>query len=355
MQSLLEQAYRVVGIESLLQDRSWVIKHVVSCGRDEQPLSASPQVLSGFQIILIMRTRVTLSRVRSLAAAGFLALLVSPVFATEAPSVVVRLGDVEVTTLDLDADLQRMSPEQRRQAVALPDDVKRLAGTILYWRKIAQEARAAGVDADPLVAAQLLINQERLLGEIYLLKADLENVPPAYFEELARTEYNAHPERFTEPAQVSASHILVSTNNRKAEEVEPRLAEVMAALAAGKPFAEVATEFSDDPVSAQRGGDLGSFGRGRMVKPFEDAAFRLSSPGDVSAPVRTQFGWHIIRLNERSASQVRPFDEIRAQLIAELRAKWVADKRHERAMAMQNADNLKFDDAVIEAFSSRQR
>lgn len=299
-------------------------------------------MLNGFKLVLA----------RGLVPACVSLFLSSSALAADAPAVLVRLGDIEVTTLDLEADLQRLNPAQREQALAQPDAVKRMAGTILYWRKIAREAEAASVADDPLVAAQLRISNERLLGELYLLKADLESVPTAQIEGLARAEYNAHPERFAAQEQVRASHILVSVNNRKPEDVQARLAEVKAELDAGKPFAEVAARLSDDPVSAQRGGDLGSFGRGRMVAPFEEAAFRLSSPGDISPPVRTQFGWHIIRLEERSSGGVRSFEEIRPQLLAEIRAKLIADKRQERAMAMQNDASLQFDEAAISAFSA---
>lgn len=277
-----------------------------------------------------------------------------PIYAADPPSVLMRLGDVEITTLDIEADLQRMTPVQREQVLERPDGVKRMAGTLLYWRKIALEAEAAAMAADPLVAAQLRINRERLLGELYLLRADLDGVTADSLERLARAEYAANPERFTGPAQVRARHILVSTANRSEAEVQERLGEVSAALAAGKGFEDVATQYSDDTGSAQRGGDLGYFGRGRMVAPFEDAAFRLSEPGDISPPVRTQFGWHLIKLEERTREGLRPFEEIQAQLTAELRAKLVTDKRQQRASAMQNDPGLQVDEAAIEAFAARR-
>jgi peptidyl-prolyl cis-trans isomerase C len=89
--------------------------------------------------------------------------------------------------------------------------------------------------------------------------------------------------------QVKASHILCSTR----EEAEAVISE----LKGGKSFEELALKYSSCP-SGRQGGDLGFFGRGQMVKEFEDAAFALE-PGKVSAPVRTQFGYHVIRVTER--------------------------------------------------------
>lgn len=87
--------------------------------------------------------------------------------------------------------------------------------------------------------------------------------------------------------EVKASHILVKT--------EQEALSLLEEIKAGKSFAEAAQEVSMCP-SGQNGGDLGYFGRGMMVKPFEDAAFALSELGEISQPVQTQFGWHLIQL-----------------------------------------------------------
>ena len=88
-----------------------------------------------------------------------------------------------------------------------------------------------------------------------------------------------------------ARHILVAT--------EEDAKAIKAELATGKPFEVLAMEKSLDPGGAQNGGDLGFFRKGMMVKPFEDAAFALTEPGQLSEPIQTQFGWHIIKLEEK--------------------------------------------------------
>lgn len=91
--------------------------------------------------------------------------------------------------------------------------------------------------------------------------------------------------------EVRASHILVKTE----DEAKSLLEEIRA----GKSFAQAAEEVSLCP-SGQNGGDLGFFGRGMMVKPFEDAAFSMENIGEVSEPVQTQFGWHLIQLTGKN-------------------------------------------------------
>ena len=116
---------------------------------------------------------------------------------------------------------------------------------------------------------------------------------------------------FKQPERIRARHILVSGDEE--------LAKVQDELKAGKSFDVVAKEFSRDPGSAANGGDLGEFPRGMMVPEFEKAAFDLKNPGDVSAPVKTQFGWHIIKLEERIPESPIPFEQVKAKLVQELK------------------------------------
>ncbi len=91
--------------------------------------------------------------------------------------------------------------------------------------------------------------------------------------------------------EIRASHILVKT--------EEEAKNIYEEIKNGKSFAQIAQEVSLCPSSKQ-GGDLGFFGKGLMVKPFEDAAFELKNIGDVSQPIKTQFGWHLIQLTDRN-------------------------------------------------------
>jgi len=94
---------------------------------------------------------------------------------------------------------------------------------------------------------------------------------------------------------------------------------ILASINNGEDFAKLAEKHSQDTGSAKKGGDLGEFGRGSMVKPFEDAAFSATI-GKVTEPVRSQFGWHIIKVENRIAEKTRPFEEVKAELTAEIKA-----------------------------------
>ena len=133
--------------------------------------------------------------------------------------------------------------------------------------------------------------------------------------------YKENQKEFMTSESVKASHILKqfpedATDEQKAETktaAEELLKTVNAELAAGTDFAELAKEHSDD-TSAAQGGDLGYFERGRMVKPFEEAAFDTLSPGEVSGLVETIYGYHIIKVEEKKAPEIRPFADAQYEI-----------------------------------------
>jgi len=140
-------------------------------------------------------------------------------------------------------------------------------------------------------------------------------------EEEARTLYSQRASVYDVPEQVQARHVLLKltpdADEAATAETEARAHEVLKRLQDGEDFATVASEASDDPGSKNSGGDLGLFGRGQMVKPFEDVAFALE-PGELSDIVRSDFGFHIIRVEKHNAAKQTPFEEVREELASEL-------------------------------------
>lgn len=135
-------------------------------------------------------------------------------------------------------------------------------------------------------------------------------------EEDARKFYDQNPDKFTRSESVRASHILVGTDANASEDDKKKAREkaekLHKELLGGADFAKLAKENSTCP-SSQQGGDLGSFGKGQMVPPFEDAAFSMK-PGDMSGVVETQFGYHIIKLAEKKAAETVTFKEAQPRI-----------------------------------------
>ncbi|MEW6164957.1 MAG: SurA N-terminal domain-containing protein [Pseudomonadota bacterium] len=159
-------------------------------------------------------------------------------------------------------------------------------------------------------------------------------------EEEIKAWYQANEARYKQPEERQASHILIRAD-KGAPEAELKAAqakaeEVLARLkAVPGDFAKLAKEFSQDPGSADKGGDLGYFGRGMMVKPFEDATFALKA-GELSGVVRSDFGFHIIKLTGIRAEQARPLAAVRAEIAAELKRQAAARLYAESAESFAN-------------------
>ena len=140
-------------------------------------------------------------------------------------------------------------------------------------------------------------------------------------EDNIRQYYEDHIDRYAVEEQRTASHILLALEEGKTLEDSPKvkqtLQEIQDRLEAGESFEKLAEEFSEDPGSAQQGGSLGQVARGVMVAPFEEALYALTETGQISEPVRTSFGIHLIRLDDLKPRQVKSFEEVKGQLQSE--------------------------------------
>jgi peptidyl-prolyl cis-trans isomerase D len=156
----------------------------------------------------------------------------------------------------------------------------------------------------------------------------------------ARKFYEANAARYTAPEERRASHILVKADAGASADERAKAkakAEQLLAEARKNPaaFAELAKKNSDDPGSAAQGGDLDFFARGAMVKPFEDATWALK-PGEISNVVQSDFGYHVILLTSVRGGQRKPFEEVRAEIVAEVRKNQLARKWPEAAEQFTN-------------------
>ena len=135
-----------------------------------------------------------------------------------------------------------------------------------------------------------------------------DSITPA--EEEIDQYYNANLSQYSTPGQIRASHILLRTEEQDEAEVEALAAELVTQARGGADFAELARRHSEDEVTAPEGGSVGLFGRGSMVREFEDAAFALE-PGAISDPVKSAIGYHIIKVTEKQEETTQPIDTVR--------------------------------------------
>lgn len=217
--------------------------------------------------------------------------------------VLAQIGDTRITVKQLQEEIDALPPERRVAALKEPRGFLEI---LVREELLHQVAVREGVDKDPEVLKRLQDLKRSLLVEEMLRRKVLKAV--SVTDQELQAHYDKHAERFVEE-RVTASHILVKTR----EEAEAILKELKGGE---KDFATLAKERSLDRESAEKGGLLGTIGRDQTISEFEKAAFDLK-PGEVSQPVQTRFGYHLIRVTDHSKT-TRPFAEVKDQLRGEL-------------------------------------
>lgn len=217
---------------------------------------------------------------------------------------------------------------QVAKATPVKDQDKKVADAIasLKTRFPSEEEFRKGLQAQGVSEADL----KRLISRNVVIENHIEQVivPKHPVSDAEVKEfYDKNPETFTQPEQARASHILIMVDAKASETERKKAREKIDALLkqvkSGADFAKVAQENSGCPSSKQ-GGDLGYFGKGQMVKPFEEAAWSLK-PGEISGVVETQFGYHIIKLVEKRPASKIPFDDVKARIADSLKRKKVGE------------------------------
>lgn len=216
------------------------------------------------------------------------------------PAAIVARIDGEPIT---EADLLVAAEDPALQLPGTDEAQKReiLIGYVIDLKLGARAARAAKLADTPEFARKIAYLRDKLLVDEYLDGETRKAASP----EAARKLYDETSKAMKPDEEVRARHILV--------ESEEEATAVLARLKAGEDFVKLAGEASKDPGSKTDGGDLGFFTKDRMVAPFAEAAFKMAA-NEVSEPVKTQFGWHVIQVQERRTKAVPTFEEMKEQI-----------------------------------------
>jgi peptidyl-prolyl cis-trans isomerase C len=260
------------------------------------------------------------------------------------PDVLARVNGQAVTKVDFDRLIKNMEagrgaiPAERRDEVLRGALDQLITYSVLKQEAATRKFAVADADVDAQVASmqkqfptqaefdkalgarnttveQLKADARIDMAINKMMEAEVADAVPASDVD-AKDFYDKNPDKFAQPESVRASHILIMTKD--ADEAGKKAARskidgVLKRARAGEDFAALAKENSQDG-SASQGGDLGFFGRGRMVPEFDQVAFALK-PGEISEVVTTQFGYHIIKLTEKKAGSTVPFDQVKPQVV----------------------------------------
>ncbi|ADE16698.1 PpiC-type peptidyl-prolyl cis-trans isomerase [Nitrosococcus halophilus Nc 4] len=275
--------------------------------------------------------------------------------AAETPEAVSVSPQLRLTAEDY---RRHLSGVEAKQWQGLTGDRERLRDLALDFHSnwvLAAEAEDLGLAEDPKVAAQLRAVRRQVLARALMKKVAGEAAVPSDrdLKALARERYSLHKDKLRTAEKRRVAHILLAEPaDCPCDERPPareRAAALRRELLAGGDFGAAARERSRDKGTAPDGGELPGWIKrdGRLVKPFEDAAFALTKPGDISKPVETPFGVHLIKLLEVKPSRQLSFEEVKGKLMRQVRAE-VRASAMEQKRSQSYPDPRKINYEVLE-------
>lgn len=269
----------------------------------------------------------------SLLLSGF---LVSPLSAQEtipekalglSDEVFATQGGAVLTQAELDYAISRIPADLRLRYLRKGERVDQMIAEILRTKLIALEAEKAQYDEEVLIRGRLQLAMENELADAWLQHM-LDSIPEADYESLAYEYYLASPEKFMLPETVDVSHILISGEKRQSDEALQLALDLRQQIIEDPSrFDALVMEFSDDPSKSSNAGRFPNTRKGQMVKAFEEAAFAMETPGEISEPVATAYGYHLIRLNAKNPATIAPFESVKAQAMLAIQKKHKDDYR----------------------------
>ena len=212
--------------------------------------------------------------------------------------ILATVGGMAITEADVNDFIAGLG--QRGAGYNSPEGRKMVLGQLIDTKLILLDAKRNLLEGEAGFREQLAKLKDNLLVN-YSIEKTIASVSAVSDKEVEEF-YNANPEQFNAGESVNASHILVDS--------EEKALEILAEIKGGKSFEDCAKEYSSCP-SGQNGGNLGDFGRGQMVPEFDSAVFAMEVGAITEAPVKTQFGYHLIKLNSKSEGGATPLEEVR--------------------------------------------
>lgn len=224
--------------------------------------------------------------------------------------------------------------------------VEKAAKEFILYKTLAVKTQELGLDKSPEIQKLLEMTEQNILGAVYLenylAKLDLPD-----FEAVAFENYTLNKKQFVELETVNAQHILITVDDGNEKEAQRLTAELRDKVVIGKQdFSELAKKYSKDPSAQKNGGNLGFFDKNQMVVEFSDIAFALKV-GEVSQPVKTQFGWHIIKVLEKKPATQLVFSEVKDNLISNAKQNFIQEARNNKLDEIMNASELKINEDMI--------
>jgi len=256
-------------------------------------------------------------------------------------------GPIVVDAADFEGSMLRIPENRRLDFRTSYDRVLGAVDSVFITRSVAAKARALGLDKDPAIQRRLLQVQELVLADLYMQKVEKEplNVD---LQARAREIFKAESAQMTRPEEVYIQQILVGLNGRTKEMAAERAKTAREeAMKPGADFLAVAAKYSDDPDMRRNGGDLGYSNPASLIDPVRATVQKMSRKGEISEPVESGYGFHILRFIDRRPARPVKFEDVKDALmkrekdrLVKARADAVIDEIRASKTVIGHRDNI---------------
>jgi parvulin-like peptidyl-prolyl isomerase len=258
--------------------------------------------------------------------------------------------EIDLTVEDMERTIRVLPDEIKTGVLKDPERLKTMMLSTYITKVAAFRAEKKDLDKLPNIVDRLW---NRKIN--FLAVAEIDNVVQQSssqdFDRAAKEHYLANPEQYLTTPKVDASHILIGLKERNPNEAELFAKNLLVKIQSGViDFESAAVKYSDDKGSAKNAGSLGEFTKGSMVPPFDDAVFAIVNSGEIVGPIKTNYGYHIIRLNKKIPQKKIPFEEVKSSIVASLAKSQRAAIREEYLLKIQKDAEMRMDVSEVNEF-----
>ena len=280
-----------------------------------------------------------------IAASIFSGASASPANAEMKENVIVKSKNIEITEAMMDAALQAIPAEERVGIIAAPKKIAEFLKNMMLNKTLVKEAQESGLDQSPQVLAEIAVARESIIAKARLKEYEKQVVPPKY-ESSAREQYVTQIEKYTVPAEIDTSHILFKTQCRTEAEALKLARVLREKIAAGKSFEEAAIEMSEDGSVKKNKGNLGTLPTTSLAAAYSAAAQTLKI-AEVSQPVISEFGVHLIKLNKIVLGRKLSYEEMKPSIIAEMETKYRQTQRSKKMAEIEFDPSVELNNELL--------
>lgn len=263
-----------------------------------------------------------------------------------AADVIVDKQGISVNQAEVDTLLKQAPPKVQLELMRRKADFKEKLQELYLTKVISEDVKKTPLSTEEQAALDDTLKMFYLNVKIKQLSE--QNLPN--FEPLAAAEYKANKDKYVEPEQAAVQHILLDTRTKHSEKEAIKLAKnIIAQLKKGVDFATLALKYSDDPDVKANKGQLGFFPKGKMLKAFDDVAFKLKL-NEVSEPLETKFGYHVLVKYDQKPSGIKSYEDVKQEIVAKIKDEYIQNRLSDFYTKTKVDNSMKIDEQALDTY-----